>query len=1359
MLFSSDVLAATSEGGSISSSFRIDKTEFVITVVDCYYDEDYNSTEVIREEKTYALGESYSYDALKPDGYILERGCQSNVSGVACSDEEIYFYYEKITDVNITVSFDEALCNYLNKYGANVSPADIVWKIGNDSGCDSRQEITLGEESSVDFSFLDIDETHIRDYSDEDEDGNIYDEDGFLLTNWDNDNCLIRAVRAYRTYYYEYGKGWNPQPHYLGSHVDGLTEDEYIRGVYDEDYGYIYKCNFPEDLGVDTDTMSCCHIVLCMDDIYRSGYKSVKGIYRTAIDGVDAEDDIESWYDYSYSDGTTIRVPYSGIKDSWEWENEPEVFTYIENGTRIREWTQLLIYHGLGNDEGSYLVSGKEFVMDSAPHIKGYKCINPDAPREFISQKPNEEFAGLCFYYDYVPVVTHKIVIKDKFIDESGNEIEIQERQTDNVPEDEEYTYKALDPIPDCYKLVSDSTVTDTSTEDTEIIFVYQRIPQYIITVKDKFIDESGVEERTDTRKEDKVPEGEEYTYKALDPIPDGYKLVSDPTVTATSTKDKEIIFIYQKIPSYTITVKDKFSDESGVEERTDIRKEDKIPEDEEYTYEALDPIPDGYKLVSDPTVTDTSTEDKEIVFIYQKLHQYTTTVKDKFTSESGAEENTAIRQEDKLYEGSSYHYSALSPVPEGYELVGSSDYAGKVDSDIEIIFTYRKKIVLPNTYSMVVKDKYIDVDGSVIRIDERINTTLKAFEEYNFTAIAPVPEGYEVVGASGYAGKITSDTEIIFVYQKKPAEKPATYSFKVVDEFYDADGNVIKTVERTTDTLEEGSEYVCTALKPVPDGYVLISDEEYRGIISEDTVIVFKYKDASVRLVTVKGYLTYKNGEPVANKKVEIHSEVRTAMTDAEGYYEIKNVEAGNHKYTVFNDDGTDLITCDLNIAKSGQDTAEVTYKMRDTEISIDFPSADVLEIDAVLPLYKLQVFDQYYDEHNRLVKSELRESLTAVKAGTAYSYDALSPEGYSVTSAKNYSGVVSGDTEVVFMYKKNKKPEDKPTPKPTPKPDPSPEKRSYKITVVDNYYDANALLISSSVRLTEIKTEGDAYYYEAKPVPNFILIGADHYSDFVHSDITLAFAYKAVAQPKDAVITVIDRFIDEDGNPEDKLRTTDDKKVGDLYNYEAIPKEGYEIVGSSSYTGIVTSHLTLIFTYQKAGEDKQTANEYTVTVIDKFITDIPVNQFIIDESEKTGVSDGLNKFNTYQYARENGQYLYMVKRTVRCKDVYTEGSPYMYEALELRNFACISDTSYSGVASGDIELEFVYARNGLALQNIPDNVLNSKPDYPDSSEAKTGDLDEMNETSHVTPYVVIVALFMVIIAVAFIGRKRYYR
>jgi len=88
-----------------------------------------------------------------------------------------------------------------------------------------------------------------------------------------------------------------------------------------------------------------------------------------------------------------------------------------------------------------------------------------------------------------------------------------------------------------------------------------------------------------------------------------------------------------------------------------------------------------------------------------------------------------------------------------------------------------------------------------------------------------------------------------------------------------------------------------------------------------------------------------------------------------------------------------------------------------------------------------------------------------------------------------------------------------------------------------------------------------------------------------------------------------------------------------------------------------------------------------------------------------------------------------------------------------------CISDAEYSGVVNGDIELEFVYARSDLTIQDIPDNVYNSKPDYPDSFEAKTGDLDEVNETSHVTPYVVIVVLLMVIIIAAFIGRRKYYR
>ena len=214
----------------------------------------------------------------------------------------------------------------------------------------------------------------------------------------------------------------------------------------------------------------------------------------------------------------------------------------------------------------------------------------------------------------------------------------------------------------------------------------------------------------------------------------------------------------------------------------------------------------------------------------------------------------------------------------------------------------------------------------------------------------------------------------------------------------------------------------------------------------------------------------------------------------------------------------------------------------------------------------------------------------------------------------------------------------------------------------------------------------------------------------------------------------------------------------MGDTYYYEAVPVEGYDIVGSSSYSGVVTGSFTLIFTYQKEGkndEEPAKQKEFTVTVIDKFITDIPVNEFIIDKSEQTGISDGLNNFNTFHYAKENGKYIYMVRREVRCKDVYMEGSSYQYDAREFKSFDCISEAEYTGVVNENIELEFVYARKGLTAGDIPYNVYNSRPDYPDVPEAKTGDLDEVNRL----PYAIVIVLFIGIIMAAWIGRRKYYR
>lgn len=1273
--------------GSISSSFTYDKTDYTVTVIDVYYSS--ISTQTVRQVDTYAKGDTYSYDALTPpSGYRL--GSAGNVTGVVDSDKTVYFRYDKISNPYVTFSLGERLCNYLNEYiqshpnkntGKPVtdrvfSPTEVI----------SRNNVSLGGTSYIYLYSTDLN----------------YALNGFMPNT-------IKNISSFCTYYYDEDEGWSSSCYYVGNSVAGLSEDPYfeIVNTYDEKYyvpletnmqsyySYTVKITLPEDTPIDMDTMECCHVVLDIDGFNFVERKVIGGVFRTVIDEMDTEDEVSEWYKvteeanrgkywYNWYDGRFVGSMAAV-------QQNPNDFTLVEDGVGIAQQDGYsLIYYGRDKDTNEDVVrygNGTDFEIPAVPTIEGYRCTNPDSPREFefmdsACYSYNSPATG--YYYDYAPTVTYAITVKDKFVDESGIEEKTDLRLTDYVSDDDRYSYNALDPIPEGYKLVSEPNVSDTPTEDKEIVFVYQKMPKHTVTVKDKYVTASGKEIKTDVRQEDSLYEGRAYSYGALDPMPEGYEVVSAVSYAGTVAADTEVVFVYQKEPDiYTVAVKDKYLDESGEEVKTDMRLTVSLPECTKYTYSALNPLPDGYRLVSELDVSGTLSEDMEIVFVYQETAEtvsiYTVIVKDMYIDANGNIEKTATRLSVSLPEGTSYTYSALDPLPDGYDSVEVSSYTGVVAADMEITFVYRKK-------------------------------------------------------------------------EPEPSTEPKIYNFRIMDEYYDADGNVIETVERLSDNLAEGTEYECTALSPLPDGYAVISDTEYRGVVTQDTVITFKYKDASVRLVTVKGYLTDKNGEPIANNRIELHSELRTAVTDANGYYEIKNVETGSHKLSFIDNDGTELIMCDLSITKQNQDTADVTYKLLDAEVRIDLSVANVLQIDAVLPYYKLEVIDKYYDKKDNLTKSELRESLTAVKSGMVYSYDALSPKGYKVTSEKTYAGIVTENTSIVFTYKKNAKSGGGSSSGSDPEP------KYYTVTVIDNCYDANDLLIDSAVRLTETKGDGSAYYYDAKLPAGYVLVGADHYSDFVHSNLTLVFAYKAASAPRDVVVSVIDRYVEENGSTTDKVRFTEIKKISDQYYYEAIQAEGYELVGSSAYSGVVTSQLTLIFTYQKKAEStKKTtkANECTITVIDKYITNIPLNDFIVDNAGSEGISDGLNNFNIYSYTEESGDYVYMVRRELRCRDTYTEGAPYKYSALELKNYTCISDTELSGVAAGDVELEFIYACNGLVAKDIPFSVYNSKPAYPYAPEAKTGDLDEMNKL----PYIIAIVMIVGIFVLAGAGRRRRYR
>lgn len=252
----------TPYAGIMQIYFRYDRLKmYTITVKDKFIDEFGVETTDIRQTDEVYKDATYTYNALDsiPDGYKLVS--QSQVKGVATEDTEIEFRYEKGNSAYVTFSYSAELCDYLNdNYGRHYSPSDIVDGV----------KVTLGEtnEFDLDFSYLPV--------------GNI---------------------SSFRTYYYDYNSGWSSEARYLGYPIKGLGEDWAIRlerKNEDSEFPestFIQNCTsfgfsayFSEYAGVDMDTMSCCHMVIEYDDC---GKKPVRGIYRTVIDGLDSEDNID----------------------------------------------------------------------------------------------------------------------------------------------------------------------------------------------------------------------------------------------------------------------------------------------------------------------------------------------------------------------------------------------------------------------------------------------------------------------------------------------------------------------------------------------------------------------------------------------------------------------------------------------------------------------------------------------------------------------------------------------------------------------------------------------------------------------------------------------------------------------------------------------------------------------------------------------------------------------------------------------------------------------------------------------------------------------------------------------------------
>ena len=141
--------------------------------------------------------------------------------------------------------------------------------------------------------------------------------------------------------------------------------------------------------------------------------------------------------------------------------------------------------------------------------------------------------------------------------------------------------------------------------------------------------------------------------------------------------------------------------------------------------------------------------------------------------------------------------------------------------------------------------------------------------------------------------------------------------------------------VEGTYSKFIDGVDIGVSEKKPVTD---YITD---KGILHEnDTKVIVSYENKTAeqpvavtsKSVCVEGTLKDERGTPLANHKIELHSVVRTAVTDANGFYKFENVAAGEHSLYVFDEHNTIIGTVAIHAATDNssaivKDAANISF------------------------------------------------------------------------------------------------------------------------------------------------------------------------------------------------------------------------------------------------------------------------------------------------------------------------------------------------------------------------------------------------------------------------------------------------
>ena len=251
---------------------------------------------------------------------------------------------------------------------------------------------------------------------------------------------------------------------------------------------------------------------------------------------------------------------------------------------------------------------------------------------------------------------------------------------------------------------------------------------------------------------------------------------------------------------------------------------------------------------------------------------------------------------------------------------------------DIVILDNNLNKIVSFNTGNNVI-DYILPIKGGSKFLIEMYNTEKDVFETKLMTKDGAMtdfitPEEGQDIHVYTHNGFVisydfTNENSIYTIYDED-LNKIKTYNgeisiFKLVNEESDIRTNIeyvdfsnFDLFGKETQSSVNNDKYLIYSYEYVeecPEG------EEYGCNYSEKVKTIELLTVEDKKTVNVTGILKDKDGNPLKDYTVELHSTVRTVTTNQNGYFKFDNVEEGKHTLTIKDANGTTLATKEINV------------------------------------------------------------------------------------------------------------------------------------------------------------------------------------------------------------------------------------------------------------------------------------------------------------------------------------------------------------------------------------------------------------------------------------------------------------